>query len=253
MLICGGKGDKMTRMLERATAALTVLALGASVLTGCSGVQIPSGLSAAASNPTTTAVETTAAVMPSSAKASGNSTSETAKTSDSTFTADTVTAKKKALEGTSYSAGTTYLAESENQAALEVVLSELGVAENVYNADASRLVDCGGTDIWFICFGDDVTSVRVVLGDEEDGKELYKADNPGYIFIRCFSTGEIPSCTVLITSQKTGETKYHPFLIGGDIVLPGNNAVMNQSEDMNSFIDVPEETNNSDETEEEVP
>lgn len=242
----------MTKTFKKATAALTVLALGASVITGCSGVQVPSGLTAAASNPTTTVTETTAVSSAASSKETGTGNAETAKAPEVTFTADTVAAKKKALEGNAYAAGTTYLGESENQAALEVVLAELGVAENVYNADPSRLIDCGGTDIWFLCFSDDVTSVRVVLGDEEDGKELYKADNPGYIFIRCYSTGEIPSCTVLITAKQS-YTNYFPFLIGGDIVLPNGGTVMNQTEGMNSFIDIPEETNNSDETEEEEP
>lgn len=235
------------------TAALTALAVGAAVLPGCSGLQVPSGLSAAA---TTSASQTETTVTSTSAapsKASETAASATEKQTESTFTTDTVNAKRKALEGNGYAAGTTYLGESQNQAALEVVLTELGVDEKVTGSDASRLIDCGGTDVWFICFSDDVTSVKVVLGDEEDGKELYKADNPGYIFIRCFSTGEVPSCTVIISGQKTGYTAYYPYIIGGDIVLPNGGTVMNQTEGMDSFIDIPDETGNSEETEEEEP
>ena len=243
----------MNNSLIKLTAAIAVLSVGAAVLSGCSGFQVPSGLTAAATtsaSQTETTSESTAAAP---TKTSGAGTSETEKKSEATFTSETINEKKKALAGTEYAAGTTYLGESGNQAALEVVLAELGVDEKVIASDTTRLIDCGGTDIWFICFSDDVTSVKVVLGDEEDGKELYKAENPGYIFIRCFSSGEIPSCTVIITGLKTGYTTYFPYLIGGDIVLPNGGTVMNQTEGMDSYIDVPDETNNSDETEEEEP
>ena len=243
----------MNNAFIKLTAAIAALSVGAAVFSGCSGFQVPSGLTAAASttsSQTETTVESTTAAP---TKTSGAATSETEKKTEATFTSETVNEKKKALAGTEYAAGTTYLGESGNQAALEVVLAELGVDEKVTASDTTRLIDCGGTDIWFICFSDDVTSVKVVLGDEEDGKELYKAENPGYIFIRCFSSGEIPSCTVIINGQKTGHTTYFPYLIGGDIVLPNGGTVMNQTEGMDSYIDIPVETNSSDETEEEEP
>ena len=243
----------MNNSVKKILSAVAGLSIGAAVLSGCSGFQVPEGLTAAATtsvSQTETTAESTAAA---SSKPSATDASEQQKQTEASFTADTVNAKIKSLEGTAYAAGTTYLGESENQAALEVVLTELGVDEKVYAADPSRLIDCGGSDIWFICFSDDVTSVKVVLGDEEDGKELYKAENPGYIFIRCYSSGEVPSCTVIISGRKTGYTVFFPYIIGGDIVLPNGGTVMNQTEGMDSYIDIPDETDNSDETEEEEP
>ena len=253
MLICGRKGVNMNKAFNRLIAAFAVLSVSAAFISGCSGMQVPSGLSAAASTSAKQSETTSETSVSESSKATQAKTEATEKTVDTTFTQETVNEKKKDIEGTAYAAGTTYLGESQNRAALEVVLAEFGVDEKVIGSDETHLIDCGGTDIWFICFSSDVTSVKVVLGDEEDGKELYKADNPGYIFIRCYSMGEVPSCTVIITGQKTGYTTYYPYLIGGDIVLPNGGTVMNQTEGVGSFIDVPDETNNSDETEEEVP
>jgi len=243
----------MNKTFNRLMAAFAALSLGTAFISGCSALQAPSGLSAAASTSAKQTETTAVTTSEESTKATQTKVEETEKQSEASFTMDTVNEKKKDIEGTAYAAGTTYLGESQNRAALEVVLAEFGVDEKVIGSDESRLIDCGGTDVWFICFNSDVTSVKVVLGDEEDGKELYKADNPGYIFIRCYSMGEVPSCTVIVSGQKTGYTTYYPYLIGGDIVLPNGGTVMNQTEGVNSFIDVPEETNNSDETEEEEP
>ena len=242
----------MKSLRIKTLAAMAALTVSMASVSGCMAVQA-SGISATSSSAATkqeTVTETTASAAP---KATSATTETEAGQNEITFTIETINAKKKALEGSNYAAGTTYIGESQNQAAMEVVLAELGVDESVINSATTRMIDCGGTDIWFICFSDDVTSVEVVLGDEIGGKELYKADNPGYIFIRCFSTGEIPPCTVLITGRTTGQTAYFPFFIGGDIVLPNGGTVMNQTKDINSFIDIPEETDNSEETEEEEP
>lgn len=237
---------------------ISLLALMASFaaisqFSGCSAGKVASGLTAKASPSVS---ETQTAATASSAVTS--ETDETASTSvqkqaEVTFTADTYKGKKAAIKGDTYAIGTTYLGESQNEAALEVVLAELGVDEEFLKANPDRLVDCGGTDIWFLCFNDDVTRVSVIMGDEDDGNEIFKSENPGFIFIRCVSSGEIPACTVTVDGAKTGHTVYYPFMVGDQILLPNGGTVLNQSEGIDSYIDEYDGTNNTEETEEEAP
>lgn len=220
---------------------------------GCKAGQVPSGLTAKALpsvSSSQTVTENSSAVT---SEKEETAVSSVQKRTDVTFNADTYKEKKKAIKGDTYAIGTTYLGESQNEAALEVVLAELGVDEEFLKANPDRFVDCGGSDIWFLCFNDDVTSVSVVLGDEDDGKELFKSDNPGFIFIRCVSSGEIPACTVIVDGAKTGHTDYYPFMVGDQILLPNGGTVLNQSDGIDSYIDEFDGTENSEKTEEEEP
>ena len=87
----------MNNAFIKLTAAIAALSVGAAVFSGCSGFQVPSGLTAAASTTSsqteTTAESTTAAPT----KTSGAATSETEKKTEATFTSETVNEKKKAL------------------------------------------------------------------------------------------------------------------------------------------------------------
>lgn len=255
------KGVNVKISKIKAFAALTAMMVSTASLSGCTGLPIPAGTYDAGTQVTaattiesseTTAVQSTADTAATSASSSENKPTESR--SSAVFSAETVKAKTTALknEQSAVAIGTTYFGECENEAVLEVVLAELGVDEELLK-DTSRLIDCGGTDIWFLCFSDDVTSVKVLLGDDENGKEMYSAANPGYIFIRGFSSGEVPPCTVLTEGKETGKTTYYPYLIGGDIVIPGSGTVLNQSDGYNSYVDVPEETDESNDTEEEEP
>lgn len=250
------KGADMKTSMIKAFAAVVALTVSTAALSGCTGLPIPAGTSGtgtqAASAPATVASETTveqSAADTAGTTASSSETKATSGKSSATFTAETIKTKTAALKGgkAAVAIGTTYFGESENEAAMEVVLAQLGVDEELLK-DTGRLIDCGGTDIWFLCFSNDVTSVKVFMGDNEDGKEVYSASNPGYVFIRGFSSGEVPPCTVLTEGKATGITIYFPFLIGGDIVIPGSGTVLNQSDGYNSYIDVPEETDTTNET-----
>jgi hypothetical protein len=53
--------------------------------------------------------------------------------------------------------------------------------------------------------------------------------------------------------EKTGETTYFPIMIGDQIVVPNGGTVINQSEGYETYIDVPNEAADSEETEEEEP
>ena len=55
--------------------------------------------------------------------------------------------QKAELGKTPNAIGTTYLGESENAAALEVVLAQMGVSEDLIGSDSTHIIDCGGTDI----------------------------------------------------------------------------------------------------------
>lgn len=255
------KGVNVKTLKIKAFAALIAITVSSAALSGCTGLPISAAASGSmtqmTSAPVTEASETSAEQSETGTEGTSASSPETKATesrSSATFTAETVKTKTAALksgQGT-VAIGTTYFGESENEAALEVVLAQLGVDEELLK-DTGRLIDCGGTDIWFLCFSDDITSVKVLLGDDENGKEMYSASNPGYIFIRGFSSGEVPPCTVLTEGRETGKTTYYPYLIGGDIVIPGSGTVLNQSDGYNSYVDVPEETDDNNETEEEEP
>ena len=234
-------------------AATALFAVCMTAFSGCSGIKAPSGLTAAASPSVSQTEKTKETTASEKQETSQTKASETAPKADVTFTMETFNAKKAAVNGTGYAIGTTYLGESTNEAALEVVLPEMGIDEELLKSDTTNLIDCGGTDIWFLCFNEDVTSVSVVMGDEEDGEEIYKSDNPGYIFIRCVSAGEVPACTVKVNGTKTGYTAYYPFMIAGQILLPNGGTVLNQSEGYESFIDEIDDTDNSEGTEEEEP
>ena len=243
----------MKSLKLRSTAALAAFAVGMTVISGCSGIKTPSGLTAKAVASSSAYETTTAATAESTGETTQSKQSTEETKTDATFTKDTFNAKKAELIKSGNAVGVTYLGESENAATLEVVLSQMGVSEDLTGADASRLIDCGGTDIWFLCFSDDVTSVRIILGDEEDGPELLKTENPGYVFIRCVGSGEVPACTVITEGKNTGYTIYYPFMIGGQILLPNGGGVLNQSEGIESFIDEYDGTDNSETTEEEMP
>lgn len=231
------------------TAAFAVTA----AFSGCKAGNIPSGLTANA-KPSSASSQTTADVT----SATISETQQTKSTSGDNrpsvdFNAETYKTKKEAIKGDTYAIGTTYLGESQNEAALEVVLVEMGVDESFLKENPDRLVDCGGTDIWFLCFNEDVTGVTVVVGDEDDGKPIFKAGNPGFIFIRCESSGEVPACTVIVDGAKTGHTEYFPFMVADQILLPNGGTVMNQSEGIETFIDDVDDSNTSEGTEEEEP
>lgn len=244
----------MTPSLVRKIAASAAFAISLAAVSGCSGISVPSGLTAAAATTAVSVSETTAASTAKSVpKASETKETATKTGSEATFTTDVYNAKKKALKGDTYAIGTTYLGETTNSAALEIVLLELGVSEDLIKPAANRMIDCGGNEIWFLCFNDDVKSVKVIMGDDGEngaGQVLYESDKPDYIFIRCVSSGEIPACTVIVDGEKTGHTAYFPFLIGNQILLPNGGTVLNQSEDMDSFIDEYDGTENNGETEE---
>lgn len=238
-------------------AVAAAFSVGMTAFCGCTGIKVPSGLTAAAStNPSVSETTTTAAIS-----ASSKATKQSEETSESSsgvkYSADTIKAKRAALKGGEYdyACGITYLGESENQAAMEVVLTELGVSEDLLK-DSTRFIDCGGSDLWLICISDDIDNLKITMGEDENGKELYKAAKgsiPEYIFIRCFSSGEMASCTVFMEGEKTGDTTYFPIMIGEQIVIPNGGTVINQSEGYETYIDVPGEAAESEETEEEVP
>ena len=236
---------------------MAAVSVGMTAICGCAGVKAASGLTAAASTKPSVS-ETTAAAVTSKATSETKQTEGTAESNSGVkYSAETVKSKKAALKGGEYdyACGITYLGESENQATMDVVLAELGVSEELLK-DSSRFIDCGGSDIWMLCISDDINSLKVTLGEDEDGKELYKAEKgsiPDYIFIRCFSSGEMASCTVKMEGAKTGETTYFPIMIGDEIVIPNGGTVLNQSEGYDTYIDVPGETDNSEGTEEEEP
>jgi hypothetical protein len=235
------------------TLALTAAFAVVTAFSGCKAGRIPSGLTANAT-PSSSAAQTTAEA---SSAASPETQQTKASSEDSkleeTFNADSYNKKREAIKGNTYAIGTTYLGESQNEAALEVVLAEMGVDEGFLKSNPGGLVDCGGTDIWFLCFNEEVTSVTVVMGDEDDGKEIFKSANPGFIFIRCVSAGEVPACTVIVDGPKTGHTAYYPFMVADQILLPNGGTVLNQSEGIDSYIDEYEDPNNSGGTEVEEP
>ncbi len=241
----------------RLIALIAAFSAGMSAFCGCTGIQVPAGLSAAASTNASVS-ETTTTAATSAAKSEAKQTEETtAGAAAVKIGADTVKTKRAALKGGEYdyACGITYLGESENQAAMEVVLAELGVSEELLK-DSPRFIDCGGSDLWLICISDDIDNLKVTMGEDENGKELYKASKgsiPEYIFIRCFSSGEMASCTVFMEGEKTGETTYFPIMIGDQIVVPNGGTVINQSEGYETYIDVPNEAADSEETEEEEP
>lgn len=240
----------MKNLKIRIMASAALFAVCMAALSGCSGISVPSGLTAAVStkaSESASAPEETTSQAPTKAAETSESAVES-KSSAAKFTSDTVKAKLSALKASGKSAGTMFLGDSENEAVLDVVLAELGVDEELLKDNAERLVDCGGNDLWFLCFNDDVTNVTVYTGDDDKGQVLFTGENPGFIFIRCFSTGEVPSCNVRFTSTKTGNTTYYPFIVGDEIMLPNKNNVANMSEGIDSFIDVPEETDNTDNT-----
>jgi len=231
-------------------AAIAALAVSMTAVSGCASVQA-SGISATVSSAATKQETVTASTAKAAPKATSATTETEAGKTEITFTMDTFNSKKKAVEGTAYALGTTYLGELDNAAAMEVVLTQMGVDEELFKSNPEKLIDCGGTEIWFLCFNSDVTSVKVVMGDEEDGQELFKSDNPGYLFIRCVSSGEIPACTVVTDGPKTGHTAYFPFMIEDQILLPNGGTVLNQTEGIEGFIDDYENPDTSNETEEE--
>ena len=242
----------MKSLRIKTLAAMAALAVSMSAVSGCAAVQA-SGISATSSSVATkqeTVTETTASAAP---KVTSETTETEAGKTEISFTKETFNSKKKAVEGTDYALGTTYLGELDNDAAMEVVLAQMGVDEDIFKSNPEKLIDCGGNEIWFLCFNSDVTSVKVVMGDEEDGQELYKAENPGYLFIRCVSSGEIPACTVIVDGPKTGHTAYYPYMIEDQILLPNGGTVLNQSEGIEGYTDDNNNTDNSEETEEEEP
>lgn len=248
-----GKGRKMRSAKLKMTAVLAALAVSMTSAAGCSQLGTTSGLTAKVAS-SSEAGETTASSAISESKAETSQTKQTSEEkTDATFTKETFNAKKAELGKTPNAIGTTYLGESENAAALEVVLAQMGVSEDLIGSDSTHIIDCGGTDIWFLCFSDDVTGVRVILGDELDGPELFKGENPGYLFIRCVGSGEVPACTVETTGTNSGVTIYYPFMIGDQILLPNGGGVLNQSEGIESFTDEYDGTDNSENTEEEMP
>jgi len=246
------KGIAMKSQKIKTIAAFAALTVGMTGLAGCNAVHA-SGISAVPSSAATSQETTVESTSQATAKASQSQTEATQSQAENSFNMDVVNAKKKAVEGTAYALGTTYLGELANDAAMEVVLAQMGVDEALFKSNPEKLIDCGGTEIWFLVFNSDVTSVRVVMGDEEDGQELYKAENPGYIFIRCVSSGEIPACTVIVDGPKTGHTAYYPYMIEDQILLPNGGTVLNQSEGIEGYTDDNNNTNNSEETEEEEP
>ena len=245
------KGFYMFRM--KILAVIAAFAVGMTAVSGCSGSSVRAGLTSITST-TASQSETTTSVT-SAASRQTDKTEETAETSASAaVTEDTVKTKRAALKTAEYTCafGTTYLGEIENQAAMEVVLAELGVDESLLK-DPSRLLDFGGSDIWMLCFSDDVKSLKVTVGEDENGngKELFKAEKgsiPDYLFIRCFSSGEMASCTVYAEGEVSGITVYYPVMIGGQIVIPNGGGVLNQSEGYETYIDVPGETDDTDNT-----
>lgn len=251
------KGDiSMFRL--RFIAIIAAFSAGMSAFCGCTGIQVPAGLSAAASTNATVSETTTAASTSSVSRETKQTEETTAGAAEVKIGADTIKTKRAALKGGEYdyACGITYLGESENQAAMEVVLTELGVSEDLLK-DQTRFIDCGGSDLWLICISDDIDTLKVTMGEDENGKELYmaaKGSIPEYIFIRCFSSGEMASCTVFMEGEKTGETTYFPIMIGDQIVVPNGGTVINQSEGYETYIDVPNEAAaDSEETEEEEP
>ena len=244
-----GIGMRMSKI--KITAALAAFAVSMTVFSGCSNFQTPSGLTAMAAS--TTAQQTTTSSETTKSKSETSQTKSTfeEQKTEATFTRDTYNAKKAEVNKTANSIGTTYLGESENAAAFEVVLAQMGVSEDLTESDPNLLIDCGGTDIWFLCFGDNVTNVTVLLGDEADGKELFMSGNPGYLFIRCVGSGEVPACTVKVTTNGSDPITYYPFMIGGEILLPNKGGVLNQSEGIDSFIDEYDGTDNGETTDEE--
>ena len=240
----------MKSLKVKTIAAIAAFAVSIASMCGCAQIQT-SGISATSSSTAATQNET---ASESSTKATSQTSLEETDTTSGqkeiTFTRDICNAKLKALEGTSYAIGTTYLGELENEAALEVVLAQMGVDEELFRANPERVIDCGGTEIWFLCFNSDVTKVSVVMGDDENGQELYKLGNPDYIFIRCVSSGEIPACTVVVDGPKTGHTAYYPYMIEEQILLPNGGTVLNQTEGIEGYVDIDEADKNK-ETEEE--
>lgn len=241
----------MLRM--KIASILAAFAVGITAISGCSGLSVKAGL-ASASSASVSQSETTVAATSAVAKET-NKTEETSESSSSgKITPDTVKNKRSSLKINEYTCaiGTTYLGESENQAAMEVVLAEMGVDESLLK-DPARLLDFGGSDLWMLCISDDVNILKVTVGEDENGKELFKAEKgniPDYLFIRCFSSGEMSSCTVYAEGEVSGYTIYYPVMIGGQIVIPNGGGVLNQSEGYETYIDVddPGETDNSDST-----
>ena len=240
-------------------AVIAAFAVGMTAVSGCSGLSVSAGLTSASST-TASQSETTAAATSATSRETVKTEETTESSAAAAVSADTVKAKRAALKTAEYTCafGTTYLGESENQAAMEVVLAELGVDESLLK-DPSRLLDFGGSDIWMLCFSDDVKLLKVTVGEDENGKELFKAekgDIPDYLFIRCFSSGEMASCTVYAEGEVSGITVYYPVMIGGQIVIPNGGGVLNQSEGYETYIDVPgeaEDNENNENKEEEEP
>ena len=240
-------------------AVIAAFAVGMTAVSGCSGLSVSAGLTSASST-TASQSETTAAATSATSRETVKTEETTESSAAAAVSADTVKAKRAALKTAEYTCalGTTYLGESENQAAMEVVLAELGVDESLLK-DPSRLLDFGGSDIWMLCFSDDVKLLKVTVGEDENGKELFKAekgDIPDYLFIRCFSSGEMASCTVYAEGDVSGITVYYPVMIGGQIVIPNGGGVLNQSEGYETYIDVPgeaEDNENNENKEEEEP
>ena len=243
---------------------LMSVAVGVTALSGCAGLPVNAGLTSASSSAVLTSEsETTAAVT---SEATGE-TKQTVEPSENEatepITKETIKAKIAALKTGehTFALGVTYLGESENQAVMEVVLAEMGVDEELLK-DTSRFIDCSGSDLWLICISDDVNALKVTVGEDENGNELYKAEKgkiPDYIFVRCFSSGEMSSCTVCAEGKVTGNTAYFPIMIAEQIVVPNGGTVVNQTKGYETYIDVPgepddsNEPENTDETEEEVP
>lgn len=217
-------------------------AVGTAAVSGCSGLSAKAAVTSA-STTFASQSETTAA----SASETSGETKQSAETSESKtvvkISKDTVSKKRTELMKGEYicGIGTSYLGESENQAAMEVVLAEMGVDEELLK-DTSRFIDCGGSDLWLLCISDDVVSFKITVGEDEDGKELFKAEKgniPDYIFIRCFASGEMSSCTVTAEGKESGHLVYYPIMIGEQIPIPNGGGVLNQSEGYETYIDVP--------------
>ena len=239
----------MKSLKVQTIAVIAAFAVCIAAVYGCAQIQT-SGISATSSSATTQGVTAAESTSKASSQSSQDQTDATSGNQQVTFTREICDAKIKALEGTPYAIGTTYLGELENDAALEVVLVQMGVDEELFKSNPERVIDCGGNEIWFLCFNSDVTKVSVVMGDDENGQELYKLGNPDYVFIRCVSSGEIPACTVVVDGPKTGHTAYYPFMIADQILLPNGGTVLNQTEGMEGYIDT-DDTDKSEETEEE--
>lgn len=240
----------MKSLKVKTIAVFAAFAVSMAAMCGCAQIQT-SGISATSSSVAPTQSESSSEnTTKATSEASQEQTDATSGQKEITFTRDICNTKLKALEGTSYAIGTTYLGELENEAALEVVLAQMGVDEELFRSNPERVIDCGGTEIWFLCFNSDVTKVSIVMGDDENGQELYKLGNPDYIFIRCVSSGEIPACTVVVDGPKTGHTAYYPYMIEEQILLPNGGTVLNQTEGIEGYIDDGETDKNKD-TEEE--